>query len=1575
MKKTFLYIILMVITVSVFGQYTHVVTKTTDPNPFTDPYNFVDSLCDPDMYGTLQWAIRKSNDDNGISVIQFNIPGNGPHEILLNDYLPQITAQVTIDGETQPGYTTGNPAIIVNGQNSVKTGFNAYNARTTISGIHIKNFVNNGIYLSGSTYSRVMNCVITAIVNNETSKVPAIGIKVSSNYVSISGNTIMTREGTSSSLAPTYGVYIDKSYYCTIGVGVNLSDEPNIISECGNAGVAVNTGTYNKICRNSIYGNNNAILLLNGGNGGILPPEITSHESGILSGRGLANNTVEIFGSTGAENAEEYLFSTVVDANGYWSVEAAAEYDYFIATQTNGLNNTSALSNASFNNNGSTCGRAFLITPDNYLYFSDFTIYESEMWFRFTAQADTGGVFILPDTSSQNHITDISLFEAPCDNMTLLGNSDYADSLSVWTNNMAANHEYLIRVNNQNADSVEFTLGIYFKLDVASFECPVVCPDLIHNGDFEVLSSSVHPDYPFHYSQGDVCGWRTAFGSPQIKSTYPYDPLAPHYAFMWAQTNTSGSYGEGICQNVDICKGETYQISFRYKALAGSIYPINFDIRVLFTESNTFNYAETEDGADLPDFDDFNNDLFQIAGNQTLATTGLPSDTSTAWIYKHYVFTADRNYSRLLIYPFNVDEGTYLHFRIDKISLLRLETDAGEDQSICVGESTQLDPADCHPHYTWASSPSGFSSDLMTPTVSPVTTTDYYLIITDDNGCTANDTVTVYVYPQPDATINPVSPICVNANSIYLSAASMGSGSYWSGNGIVDHLSGLFDPSVAGAGTHTISYFIDNGACADSATINIEVLPLPDITASNDGPACEGETVHFTGSSTSGIAEYQWFGPGGTLGSNQNFTLSSAQLSDAGEYMVTVTDVNGCTNEAETTLEVYQNPTVTITPENPVICNNTPVTLTANGGVSYVWNTGAVTQSINVSQGNTTFSVVATDIHGCTGQSSVYVNESNIVITNLNISNACGNDNNGSISVSASGGAIPYAYAWTGPGTLSANTPLISNLYPGTYNLTVSDDNLCSVTASYIVEAMESPELAITGDTVCVGENTGSLSVSVTNMTDVFTYDWSGGQHTSTVSGLSAGSYTVTVTASNSCSNSISSQVSNYPVPVVNITPADPVVCNQEPIILDAGFGWVSYHWNAGETTQQIVTINHDTDFSVTVTDNNGCEGYASIHTTGSNMGIKDTLIVNTCEGSNNGSISIVVAGGDAPVSYSWVGPGTFTATTEDISNLFAGIYSVTITDANECEITAQFEVLAGEIPQLTATGSHVCNGAATGEAGVTINNPSGTYTYLWSNAATTPEITNQLPGDYYVTVTDQSGCSAVAEAIIEDYTVNAEFSFNSDCLDLDRISIAWYYNLHFDFEYNAIDWQNYDFYWDLGNGTTSTDLTVPVDYTMDGYYCVSAVVSREECVSTSSDVVYVYPHRCYCEGEQGETVFDDGFYDDYTISSSGEEWIGETKKIRKQVIVPSGATLYIHKCVLHFGTTGGITVEPGGNLIVSQTEMTSTESGPGCNDMWQGIEVHGQWGLSLEQQGNVRFINGENIIKKCAYRGTSRQT
>ncbi|MDD3859718.1 MAG: hypothetical protein PHW83_05925, partial [Bacteroidales bacterium] len=1255
----------------------------------------------------------------------------------------------------------------------------------------------------------------------------------------------------------------------------------------------------------------------------------------------IADNQITISGLDENTVYEFYVSTNCVDEVSHWA--GPVEFNPTIPVQS-----------------GETCEQAITITADTNLFYSDYTMIGDEMWFKFTALADTCGVFVVGNNLSPYHLSEISLLNGNCSNYELLESSEYNDSLNIWMTNLIEGHEYFVKVNDQNEESFDFTIGLYFRKNNIKYSCPVVCPNLLRNGDFESLSTVYHPICPFNSSQQDVCGWNTAFGSPQIKIADPNNADAPHHVYMWVSGGPYAVYGEGIYQNIKLCEGEEYRITYKYRATSGSSNPVNYQIRIYATQDGAFNVTENpEDGDEVPVF---NNNNYQTISNNTVGTDN--------WKLNVHEFTANSDYTRLLIYPYK-DSSPYINFRMDSIVLERIHTYSGEDQSICEGESTQLEPTDCHPHYTWSSTPAGFNSNQSNPIVSPTVNTTYYLTITDDNGCTATDNIFVHVDHQPDATINPVNPMCVDEFPIYLSAVSMGIGSYWSGTGIVDHISGQFDPSAAGVGIHTIFYSIVNGTCSDSATTTIEVLSPPIITATNDGPVCVGQDVHFSSASESTIVEYQWFGPGGTLDTIPGFTIPNAQLNHAGDYMVTVTDENGCTNEAITTLELF-DPQVNIIADDTVICNSESISLDAGTGwFSYQWSTGENTQVIEVDEPDTYYSVTITDIHGCEGIDTIYIEGSNMFIFNTIIAYTCEGANIGSISHTINGGDYPMIFEWTGPNGFTANTEDISNLYAGQYFFTVTDVNGCQAFAQYIINDFENPDLAITSDTICYEENSGTLEVSVTNMTGSFIYEWSNGENTAIISNLIGGNYTVTVTNSdNGCFSTISSVILNYPIPEVTINAEDTIICNMVPITLDAGEGWSSYHWSTDENTQVIEVDEPDTYYSVTVTDIHGCEGIDTIHIEGSNMAIKDSLVVHTCEGENDGSITQTIIGGDEPLSFEWAGPDGFTANTEDISELFAGQYFFTVTDANGCFLEGFYIVDSFPIPLLEISTENACNNDNTGSAEVIVTNIPGPFSYIWSNGETDDEINNQYPGQYFVTVTDNTtGCSAEAVANIESYSVDAHFDWAPECLNLTSIQNngMYYYPTSVDWD----DYEDYEYYWELGNGTIGADFLMILDYEYEGFYCASLTMTQGNCANTYEEQVYVYPSNCYCTAVEDD--YDPNvYYAWYWEIDAGttEQWDNRQVWINDRLVIEDGATLTLKQCTIHMGPKGRIIVEPKATLNSVASVFTSWELGPECDHMWQGIEVHGQGPYSPNPHiGSVNFYGSPeepSIVKNA---------
>lgn len=372
--KTIFVTILITISLNIFSQNVFTVTKTTDPDPFEHPYNFIDSLCDPEMYGTFQWAIRKANDAVGSSTIVFDIPGGGIQEIYLNYRLPQIQNKhnVTIDGSTQSGYQFKQPTIIIDGGDVIRSCFNVYRSDyITIKGLHIKNFYGRGILFTWIQNSTITENVINQIVNKENGGKIIIGRDVSgislygSTYNSITRNIIGTDVNNNLLGCDGYGIllnaYITKDMYLAsnynrigennVPIGSPEDYYSNVIANCGNAGILIaGRGFRNLITRNNIYENPIGISLI-GGNIFKQPPVITQYDSitNTLTGTSQVNDIIEIFGSTGVENANQYLKTVSADGSGNWNaIIISNNYANCIGTATDGMNNTSGFSNSVF---------------------------------------------------------------------------------------------------------------------------------------------------------------------------------------------------------------------------------------------------------------------------------------------------------------------------------------------------------------------------------------------------------------------------------------------------------------------------------------------------------------------------------------------------------------------------------------------------------------------------------------------------------------------------------------------------------------------------------------------------------------------------------------------------------------------------------------------------------------------------------------------------------------------------------------------------------------------------------------------------------------------------------------------------------------------------------------------------------------------------------------------------------------------------------------------------------------------------------------------------------------------------
>ncbi|MFN7013597.1 MAG: hypothetical protein ACK4ON_04905, partial [Bacteroidia bacterium] len=620
----------------------------------------------------------------------------------------------------------------------------------------------------------------------------------------------------------------------------------------------------------------------------------------------------------------------------------------------------------------------------------------------------------------------------------------------------------------------------------------------------------------------------------------------------------------------------------------------------------------------------------------------------------------------------------------------------------------------------------------------------YTATITDNNGCvyTASGTVS-----EPTQILGNTVSTDVTCNSACNGTAtanpSGGNPGYtysWSPGGqTTAGVTGL----CPGQYIVTIT---DALGCIDRDTINItEPLPL-NATISNVsatcGSTCDGSATVTAGGGTAPYT-YLW-SSGGTNATENNLCV--------GNYTVTVTDAQGC----QITIPVSIVPVVNIvinTTGTQISCFGAcdgQATATATGGAlpyTYVWNTSPVqnTQTaFNLCAGS--YTVTVTDANGCFNTQSVTLN--NPPQINLNITSGdatCGGNCNGFAIASASGGTGSFTYQWnTIPVT---NGPTLNNLCAGTYTVTATDANGCTAIDSVVINAPIAiqPNPTITQSTC--GNSDGSITLNPTGGTGPYTYLWLHNNSTSNpLIGVPAGIYTVVITDAVACSDTFIVIVNNILGPIATTNSTDATcfaLCDgQISSSVSTGTPPFSYLWNPGGQTNPTAINLCNGVYTLTVTDANGCQGFAIDTINGPSQIFSQPTITNvTCSGFCDGAISVNPTGGTGPYTYLW----STGATSPSISGLCAGQYIVTITDATNCSINDTINVGNQFTINPNSISSNVsCNSICDGLAGV---NPSGgtpPYNYTWfPSGPNAPSQSGLCAGNYSVTITDANGCTA----------------------------------------------------------------------------------------------------------------------------------------------------------------------------------------------------------------------------------------
>ena len=449
-------------------------------------------------------------------------------------------------------------------------------------------------------------------------------------------------------------------------------------------------------------------------------------------------------------------------------------------------------------------------------------------------------------------------------------------------------------------------------------------------------------------------------------------------------------------------------------------------------------------------------------------------------------------------------------------------------------------------------------------------------------------------------------------------------------------------------------------------------------------------------------------------------------------------------------------------------CNGT-ATAALTGGtapVAYVWSTTPV-QYTPTASGLCAgvYSVTVVDANGCsaTGVDTVHTPA---VLTNSNaVTNvACNGKATGKIIANPAGGTVPYTYSWSNAVTTKIN----GTLAVGSYSVTVTDNNGCSLTSSAVLTQPDSALVlkdTVTPVTSC-GSSTGAIALTVKGGTpgqNGYTYKWNNSATTASLSNVSAGNYIVTVSDANACTvvSSFTLTTTGSTLAIKTVTKTVPTACGNGSngsikITLTASTGPYAYSWSTGATaatsalTNTLSAVAAGT-YTVSVTDKNGCMA-STIATLAAAVPISATFTATrvTCFGGTNGSLVAAAKGGTTPYTYAW---STSPVQTKDTAiNLKAATYTLTITDKSGC--TAAVVDSVGGPKQLVAAftlTSPTCNGSANGAIATVVSGGTKAYTYAWSTnpVQKTAGLTKLTAGTYKLTITDSKACSAVDSVVL----------------------------------------------------------------------------------------------------------------------------------------------------------------------------------------------------------------------------------